>query len=117
MSIAPPLAERCHQADTYIVIEESPDGTGPHERTSGGLNHLALFGGSPSEVDTITEAAAGHGWTVLFSDKHPHAGGPDHYASYMENSDGFEVELVADDPSTIGTAGLGEPSDISGGQG
>ena len=86
-------------ADTYIVIEESADGTGPHERTSGGLNHLALFGGSRSDVDAVTEAAAGHGWTLLFSDQHPHAGGPDHYASYMENSDGFEVELVADEPS------------------
>ncbi len=81
------------------MFEESPDGTGPHERTSGGLNHLAFFGGSRREVDTITEAAVGHGWTLLFSDKHPRAGGPDHYASYMENSDGFEVELVADESS------------------
>lgn len=49
----------------------------------------------------MTEAAAGHGWTVLFTDRHPHAGGPDHYASYMENGDGFEVELVADEPSPL----------------
>jgi len=68
--------------DTYIVIEESPDGTGPHERTTGGLNHLALFSGSRRDVDTITEAAAGQGWNLLFTDRHPHAGGPDHYASY-----------------------------------
>lgn len=86
-------------ADTYIVVEESPDRTGPHDRTSGGLNHLAFFGGSRSNVDTITETATSHGWTLLFADQHPHAGGPDHYASYMENSDGFEVELVADEPS------------------
>jgi len=68
-------------ADTYIVIEESTDGTGPHGRTLGGLNHLALFGGRRADVDRITEAAADHGWSLLFSDQHPHAGGPDHYAS------------------------------------
>lgn len=86
-------------ADTYIVVEESPDGTGPHVRTSSGLNHLAFFAGSRSDVDTMTEAAASHGWNLLFSDEHPHAGGPDHYASYLENRDGFEVELVADEPA------------------
>jgi len=32
----------------------------------------------------------------MFSDLHPHAGGPQHYAAYLENYDGFEVELVAD---------------------
>jgi hypothetical protein len=32
---------------------------------------------------------------LLFPDRHPHAGGPDHYAAYLENTDGFEVELVA----------------------
>lgn len=32
---------------------------------------------------------------LLFPDKHPYAGGPDHYAAYLSNIDGFEVELVA----------------------
>lgn len=82
--------------DTYIVIEESPDGDGPHERKRAGLNHLAFFGGERSDIDHWTETAAEHGWTLLFGDRYPHAGGPDHYASYMENTDGFEVELVAD---------------------
>lgn len=31
----------------------------------------------------------------MFADNHPHAGGPGHYAAYLENADGFEVELVA----------------------
>jgi len=83
-------------ADTYIVIEESPDGIGDHERMRAGLNHLAFIGGQRSDVDSITTAATQHGWSLLFGDLHPHAGGPDHYASYMENVDGFEVELVAD---------------------
>lgn len=37
----------------------------------------------------------GHGWKTLFADKYPYAGGSGHYAAYLENSDGFEVELIA----------------------
>jgi hypothetical protein len=44
----------------------------------------------PSLVDTLAIQAADHGWTLLFPDRHPHAGGPDHYAAYLENTDGFE---------------------------
>jgi hypothetical protein len=36
-----------------------------------------------------------HGWTLLFPDRHPHAGGPHHYAADLANTDHFEVELVA----------------------
>ncbi len=39
-----------------------------------------------------------HGWQLLFSDRHPHAGGPDTYAAYLEDADGFEVEVVAAGP-------------------
>jgi hypothetical protein len=31
----------------------------------------------------------------MFPDRHPHAGGQDHYAAYLENADAFEIELVA----------------------
>jgi hypothetical protein len=31
----------------------------------------------------------------MFAERYPWAGGPEHYAGYLENSDGFEVELVA----------------------
>jgi len=34
----------------------------------------------------------------MFADRHPYAGGPDHYAAYLESGEGFEVELVADGP-------------------
>jgi hypothetical protein len=33
----------------------------------------------------------------MFPDRHPHAGGERHYAAYLEDMDGFEVELVATD--------------------
>ncbi|MFE5292157.1 hypothetical protein ACFQ8T_08265 [Isoptericola sp. NPDC056618] len=66
-----------------------------HDRRRPGLNHLALHAGSRAQVDTLAAAAPRHGWTLLFADRHPYAGGPDHYAAYLEDADGFEAELVA----------------------
>lgn len=81
---------------TYVVVEQSPAMTaGAHDRVAPGLNHLAFHGGTPAEVDRLTEAAPAHGWSLMFPDRHPHAGGPDHYAAYLENEDGYEVEVVA----------------------
>ena len=40
-------------------------------------------------------AAPAHGWTLLFPDRHPHAGGPETYAAYLADGQGYEVELVA----------------------
>ena len=80
----------------YVVIEQSKALTAQrHERQRPGMNHLALWAGSRVEVDTLVAAAPGHGWNLLFADRHPYAGGPDHYAAYLEDFDGYEVELVA----------------------
>ncbi len=82
--------------DTYLVIEQSPASSAPvHERTRPGLNHLAFHAGGRDDVDQLATAATTQGWTLMFADTHPWAGGPDHYASYLSNSDGYEVELVA----------------------
>lgn len=82
---------------TYVVAEESPAVVGgEHDRRRPGVNHLAFHAGSVDDVERIVEEAPHHGWTLLFSDRHPHAGGPDHYAAFLENEDGFEIELVAD---------------------
>jgi RimJ/RimL family protein N-acetyltransferase/catechol 2,3-dioxygenase-like lactoylglutathione lyase family enzyme len=81
---------------SYVVVEDSPDRRGDrHERTRPGLNHLALHVADRAELDRVTAAAPAHGWRLMFADRHPHAGGPDHVAAYLENDDGFEVELVA----------------------
>ena len=81
---------------TYVVVEQSPDlRDDGHDRLRAGLNHLAFHAGDRSRVDALVDAAAAHGWSLLFSERHPHAGGPDTYAGYLVNSDGFEVELVA----------------------
>lgn len=80
----------------YIVIESSPDVVpGRHERRRAGLNHLAFHAGAPEEVEAIVAAAERHGWSLMFADRHPYAGGPGHYAAYLESGEGFEVELVA----------------------
>jgi RimJ/RimL family protein N-acetyltransferase/catechol 2,3-dioxygenase-like lactoylglutathione lyase family enzyme len=81
---------------SYVVVEDSPDRRGDrHERTRPGLNHLALHVADRTELDRITAAAPAHGWQLMFADRHPYAGGPGHLAAYLENDDGFEVELVA----------------------
>lgn len=83
-------------AHSYLVLESGADvQDAPHERRRPGLNHLAFEAGTRADVDLLARRAASHGWTLLFEDRHPHAGGPDHYAAYLENSEGFEVELVA----------------------
>jgi hypothetical protein len=68
-----------------------------HDRLRPGLNHLAFHAGPRAHVDQLTAQAPEHGWTLLFPDRHPHAGGPAHYAAYLTNTDGYEVELVAGD--------------------
>jgi len=84
---------------TYIVIEQSPALTSDvHDRHHSGLNHLAFHAGSTSDLDQLVTGALGHGWTILFPELHPHAGGPGTYAGYLTNTDGFEVEVVADIP-------------------
>lgn len=83
---------------TYVVVEDSPDRVGEvHDRLRPGLNHLALHVRTRAELDRITAASPDHGWRLMFADRHPHAGGPDHYATYLENDAGFELELVAAD--------------------
>jgi catechol 2,3-dioxygenase-like lactoylglutathione lyase family enzyme len=86
---------------TYVVLDAGPDRVdAPHDRLRPGLNHVAFFAGSPSDVDDMVEEAPAHGWTLLFADRHPHAGGPAQYAAYLENTAGFEVELVASNSIT-----------------
>ncbi len=81
---------------SYIVVEQSPARTASrHDRCRPGLNHLGFHVETRELVDELTREAQLHGWKLMFADQHPFAGGPQHYAAYLENSDGYEVELVA----------------------
>ena len=83
---------------TYVVIEESSAMNGKtHDRMLPGLNHLAFHAGSHAHCDDLIRRAAEHGWTLQFPERHPYAGGAHHYAGYIVNADGFEIELVGDD--------------------
>lgn len=61
------------------------------------MNHLAFRAGVPDRVDAIMAQAEQHGWRPWYQDRYPHAGGPDHYAGWLQNSAGFKAEVVADE--------------------
>jgi len=82
---------------TYLFLERSADQVDePHDRLRPGINHLAFTVESRDLLDRIRAASTEHGWHELFADRYPHAGGEDVVALYVENSEGFEVELVVD---------------------
>ena len=47
-------------------------------------------------VHSIADRAGQFGWSTMPSDRHPIAGGA--HVAYLEDRDGFEVELVAPSP-------------------
>ena len=84
---------------TYLVLEQSPAlSGGVHDRLAPGLNHLAFTAGPAAAVDRLVAEAPGHGWSLLFPERHPYAGGRQTHAAYLEDGYGYEVELVATPP-------------------
>lgn len=78
-----------------LVLEQSPDMVPGmlYSRMRPGLNHIAFTVESASTLADIAKRAPDHGWSALPSDRHPIAGGAE--VAYLEDRDGFEVELVA----------------------
>jgi len=86
--------------EVYLVLEQSPALAGDvHDRLAPGLNHLAFAAAGRAEVDRLTAAAPDHGWSLLFADRHPHAGGAGSYAAYLEDNWGYEVEIQSGPPA------------------
>jgi hypothetical protein len=82
---------------TYTFLERSPDQVDePHDRLRPGINHLAFTCESRDLLDRMRAESSAHGWHELFADRYPHAGGEQHVALYLENSEGFEVEVVVE---------------------
>lgn len=83
---------------TYLTFTTSPNRIGEdHDRRRPGLNHLAFGGGPNDNVDAIMNEAAEHGWTPLYHDRYPYAGGSNYYAGWLENTAGFKAEIVAEE--------------------
>ena len=81
---------------TGIVIEQSPDMVPGmlHSRLRPGMNHVAFHCESRAEIDRLRTEATDHGWTQVGTDpRHPLPA--DTTAAYLEDRDGFEVELIA----------------------
>ena len=80
-------------------MEQSPARTAfRHDRCRPGLNHLAFHVATSDGVEDLVAGSLSHGWRLMFADLHPYAGGEEHYAAYLEDQDGYEVELVAPPP-------------------
>jgi catechol 2,3-dioxygenase-like lactoylglutathione lyase family enzyme len=84
-----------HGSGFAVALEQSPDMVPGmlYSRLRPGVNHIAFRLESPSALDDIVAKASDHGWSLLPSDRHPIAGGA--RVAYLEDDDGFEVELVA----------------------
>ncbi|UOQ48949.1 VOC family protein [Gracilibacillus caseinilyticus] len=82
---------------TYIVFVQAEERFMDisYHRCRVGLNHLAFHASSRQHVDDMTRQLEQKGLKILYTDKHPFAGGNDHYAVYFEDPDRIKVELVA----------------------
>lgn len=81
---------------TAIVIEESPDMVPGmlHSRLRPGMNHIAFHVEHVAALGSLLDEATAHGWTSLDDGRaHPLPEGVT--VAYLENTDGFEVELIA----------------------
>jgi catechol 2,3-dioxygenase-like lactoylglutathione lyase family enzyme len=84
-------------ADTYLVFVQTEERflDVPYHRSRVGLNHLAFYAESREHVDNITRKLIEKGIKILYEDRHPFAGGKEHYAVFFEDPDRIKVELVA----------------------
>lgn len=84
-----------HASGVAVALEQSADMVPGmlYSRKRPGLNHLAFRVDPPATLAAIRAEAADHGWAFLPADRHPIAGGAE--VAYLEDRDGFEVELVA----------------------
>lgn len=83
--------------ESYIVLVQAEERflDVPYHRCRVGLNHLAFHAESREQVDEMTKELKQRGVNILYSDKHPFAGGEGNYAVYFEDPDRIKVELVA----------------------
>lgn len=89
------------QGGTYIVfvqVKEKYLEYGYH-RSRIGLNHLAFCVETPEDVNQLTQKLRNKNCCILYEDRHPYAGGPNHYAVYFEDPDRIKLEVAAEKAS------------------
>ena len=84
-----------HPEGFAVALEQSPDMVPGmlYSRMRPGVNHMAFTVPAGSSLDDIVSGATAHGWAALPADRHRLASAAD--VVYLEDRDGFEVELVA----------------------
>jgi catechol 2,3-dioxygenase-like lactoylglutathione lyase family enzyme len=84
-----------HPEGPTVALEQSSDMVPGmlYSRLRPGVNHMAFTVPPTASLPDIVAAAAEHGWSALPTDRHPLAGSAD--VVYLEDQDGFELELVA----------------------
>jgi catechol 2,3-dioxygenase-like lactoylglutathione lyase family enzyme len=84
-----------HPSGFSVALEESPDMVPGmlYSRFRPGLNHLAFHVNGAVGVAEIVDGAGAYGWSrMVIEPMHPISG--EHDVVYLEDRDGFEVELV-----------------------
>ncbi len=79
----------------YVALVLAPEGARDLDRRSVGVNHVAFSVATREAVDRLTEQLQQRDERVLYLDRHPYAGGPDHYAVFFEDPEGLKLEVVA----------------------
>lgn len=81
---------------SYIVFVQTRDKymKNGYNRCNIGLNHIAYKCRSKREINDLREFLKKEGVPLLYDDKYPFAGGPEHYALYFEDPDRIKVEIV-----------------------
>jgi catechol 2,3-dioxygenase-like lactoylglutathione lyase family enzyme len=90
---------RWREDGTSVVIEQSPDMVPGmlHSRLRPGMNHVAFHVPTTQAVARLLTESTDHGWRLL-ADAHFHPLPDAVVAGYLEDRDGFEVELIAPGP-------------------
>jgi catechol 2,3-dioxygenase-like lactoylglutathione lyase family enzyme len=90
-----PVALFRHPTGFSVALEQSSDMVPGmlYSRFRPGLNHLAFRVEGDVSLAELVDEAPDHGWTPMATDgMHAISGGAD--VAYLEDRDGFEVELV-----------------------
>lgn len=78
----------------YVQVQ-SPYEYPVYHRKHVGLNHLAFHVASFDFLVQLRDAMKKKGITLLYDDRFPYAGGPQHCALYIEDPDRVKLEFVA----------------------